>query len=395
MQHVRIATLSLAALLAAAGCGSSRESGPAPATVTVPAGGPAGGVVTLVVDACTPCHGDPGRPAAGADALVQAAPPRAPTGDPADPVIGAHLAHLTDGPLAGAVACASCHIVPAGPASHRAPTEEIVVFSGVATTGGAAPTWAPATLTCSSTYCHGSFPGGSGANAVQWSGGPAQAQCGSCHGVPPTATSVGPHPQNFDCGACHPGYTSSSPVLATHVDGTIQLVTLTCTTCHGDPARPGTDGASPPQALAPAPPKDATGATSSAAVGAHLRHLVNPLFSKPVNCEECHFAVIPTSMDHANGTVQVAFGPLATHGGAAPSWAPATLTCSSTYCHGSFTNGAAATPLWTGTAGCGTCHGFPPGGTHPNNTACGSCHPLPGGLPDPARHVNGTIDFGP
>ncbi len=395
MQHARIATLSLAALLAAAGCGSSRESGPAPATVTVPAGGPAGGVVTLVVDACTPCHGDPGRPTAGTDALVQAAPPRAPTGNPADPVIGAHMAHLTDGPLARAVACASCHVVPAGPASHRAPTEEIVVFSGLATTGGAAPTWTPATLTCSSTYCHGAFPGGAGANAQQWSG--AAVQCGSCHLVPPTATTTGHvHPQYTDCGACHPGYTNSAVAAATHVDGTIQLLTLSCTSCHGDPARPGTDGASAPQALAPAPPKDSTGATSSAAVGAHLRHLVSPRFSRPVNCEECHFGHIPTSMDHADGTVQIAFGPLATKNGVAPTWTPATLTCSSTYCHGNFSNGAGANPIpWaTGSAACGTCHGFPPSGTHPNLTDCSLCHPpLTNGFPDPATHLNGVIDF--
>lgn len=393
MQHARIATLSLAALFAVAGCGTSRESGPAPATVTVPAGGATGGSVTLVVGACTPCHGDPGRATAGADALVQAAPPRAPTGNPADPAIGAHLAHLTDGPLARAVACASCHIVPPGPGAHQAPT---VFFSGLATTGGAAPTWAPATVTCSSTYCHGAFPGGTGANAQQWSGAPVQ--CGSCHPIPPTTTRTGAaHPQNDNCGACHSGYTSTSVVVATHVDGTIQPVTLTCTSCHGDPARGGTDTATPPQALAPAPPKDSNGATSSPAVGAHLRHLVNPLFSRPVNCEECHFAVIPTSTDHSNGTVDVAFGPLATHGGAAPTWAPATITCSSTYCHGNFTNGAGANPVaWTGTAPCGSCHGFPPGGTHPNNTNCGACHPpLSSGFPDATRHLNGVVDFGP
>jgi predicted CxxxxCH...CXXCH cytochrome family protein len=397
MQHVRIATLSLAALLAAAGCGSSRESGPAPATVTVPAGGPAGGAVTLVVDACTPCHGDPGRPTTGADALVQAAPPRAPGGDPADPVIGAHLAHLTDGPLARAVACASCHVVPASPASHGA---QVVVFSGRATTGGAAPTWTPATLTCSSTYCHGAFPGGAGANAVQWSG--AAPQCGSCHLVPPTATSTGHvHPQYTDCGACHPGYTSSSVATDTHVDGRID-VTLTCTSCHGDPARAGrTDAGTPPQALAPAPPKDSTGATSSAAVGAHLRHLVNPRFSRPVNCEECHFGAIPTSADHADGTVQVAFGPLSktifptdTRAPFEPTWNGA--SCSTSYCHGNFKNGAGDNPIsWaTGSAACGTCHGFPPGGTHANIADCSLCHPpFLNGLPDPAFHLNGVVNF--
>lgn len=394
MQGVRFATLSLAALAAAAGCGSSRDVGASGATVTVPAGGPGGGAVTLTVGACTSCHGDPGRSTAGADALVQLAPPRVPGGNPADPAIGAHLAHLTDGPLARAVACASCHIVPSSPGSHRAPA---VYFSGLAaTTWPGAPAIAPsyAAGSCSATYCHGAFPNGAAANAPSWSG--AAPRCGSCHTIPPTmASQGGTHPdvEPAGCARCHPGYTAASVDPALHVNGKVDTG-FTCSSCHGDASRPGTDAGSPPVALAAAPPTDSSGAQSSAAVGAHLRHLVAPLFSRPVNCEACHS--VPTSMDHADGTVQVVFGSLATAGGARPTWTPATVTCASTYCHGNFTNGNGANPIsWTtGSAACGTCHGFPPLGTHVNRADCDSCHPArTSGLPDPATHLNGVVDL--
>jgi predicted CxxxxCH...CXXCH cytochrome family protein len=394
MQDLRIATLSLAALLAAAACGSSREAGAAGATVTVPSGGPGGGVLTLSVDTCTPCHGDRSRSTAGADALVQLAPPRAPSGDPADPAIGAHLAHLTDGPLARAVACSSCHFVPSSPTGHRAPT---VSFSGLAATSWpGAPAIAPsyAAGSCSATYCHGAFPNGAAANVPRWDGAPAQ--CGSCHAIPPTTVSQGgthPDVEPANCARCHPGYTATTVDASLHVNGAVDTA-FTCTSCHGDASRAGTDAGSPPVALAPAPPTDSRGASSGAAVGAHLRHLVAPIFSRPVNCEECH-GVIPTSADHADGTVQVTFGALANTGGAAPTWNPATVTCASTYCHGSFTNGNGANPIsWTtGSAACGTCHGFPPGGTHVNRLDCDSCHPpRVNGLPDSATHVNGVVD---
>jgi predicted CxxxxCH...CXXCH cytochrome family protein len=401
MQQVRIATLAFAAALVGAGCSSTREEGEAATavTVTVPAGG-SGGQVTISVASCTSCHGDSARSAAGADPLVQIAPPRAPSGDPADPAIGAHQAHLVDNALSKAVACSSCHVVPASPAAHRGP---VVTFSGLALSGAwsgapAAPSFAGGS--CSATYCHGAFPGGDAANAPQWTGAPAQ--CGSCHAIPPAVTASGSaHPQNQQCGACHAGYTSSTVAAATHVDGSLQISTLSCTSCHGDAARPGTDSAG--QALAPAPPTDSTGATTSAAVGAHLRHLVSPLFSQPVACGECHGGAIPAdapaNMAHADGVVQVAFGTLAATGGVAPAWAPATVTCSSTYCHGNFPGGAGANPIaWnagSAAAACGTCHGFPPAdAAHtPPNLTCDQCHPArTNGLPDAATHLNGVID---
>jgi len=56
-------------------------------------------------------------------------------------------------------------------------------------------------------------------------------------------------------------------------------------------------------------------------------------------------------------------------------------TCSGVYCHGAVLQpgGSNNHPTWTtvdGTqAACGTCHGLPPGGTHPSSSSqCETCH---------------------
>ena len=72
-------------------------------------------------------------------------------------------------------------------------------------------------------------------------------------------------------------------------------------------------------------------------------------------------------------------------------------TCSNVYCHGNFKNGATtAAPSWLGgaaAAACGSCHGLPPGGTHPANSACETCHTgYTVSSINPATHLNGTFD---
>jgi predicted CxxxxCH...CXXCH cytochrome family protein len=153
-----------------------------------------------------------------------------------------------------------------------------------------------------------------------------------------------------------------------------------------------------------APPSTATGASP----GAHQAHVnggaATPLHA-PYACAECH--VVPTSVPHSNGTVDVAFGAGAKVGGASPTWSAATHTCASTYCHGNFTNGNRTNaPTWTSAASgaCGTCHAIPPAGTHPTlpaGTNCGACHTgydaTPGstnGTVNLANHVNGQVDVG-
>jgi predicted CxxxxCH...CXXCH cytochrome family protein len=114
----------------------------------------------------------------------------------------------------------------------------------------------------------------------------------------------------------------------------------------------------------------------------------------PALCADCH--VVPTGMDHAMGTVLMAFGLRATAGGAAAVWDPETLGCAN-YCHGGTLSagGTNHAPSWTGgpdEAACGTCHGAPPPAPHTASTSCGACHP---GYAltsvNPATHVDGIV----
>jgi len=159
-----------------------------------------------------------------------------------------------------------------------------------------------------------------------------------------------------------------------------------CTPCHGDPARP--TGSNP--LLPAAPPLGTKGetATTARAVGAHQRH-------DHVLCNECH--VVPNSMGHSNGKVDMAWGPVATAGGVSPVWNGA--SCSASYCHGNFPlyGNASNAPVWTAprASACGTCHGLPPTANgHSASTSCGSCHPgYTVSTVNPALHVNGRPDI--
>ncbi|HEY7723912.1 MAG TPA: CxxxxCH/CxxCH domain-containing protein, partial [Anaeromyxobacteraceae bacterium] len=464
MRNLRLATLALAGATLLA-CGKERRPaiGQAPGgqvTVPDPDGGPA---TTVDLAACTRCHGDVARSASGADPAVAVSPPRSVKGELASSArgVGAHQAHLVDGPLARAVACTSCHRIPSGIDDHAAPAGR-VRFRGMATLGGAAPSYDAAAGSCASTYCHGSFRNGNAANAPAWTG--PQAACDSCHAIPPPSPAAGGthpavgaplacdgchvgytpdtvnaathvdgridvsgscslchgdppppppagttplshHPQNDRCSLCHDGYSDGTATPrttgSTHMDGKVDHVALSCTTCHGDPARPGSDAKG--QALAPAPPSDSTGEVASGAVGAHQAHLVSPSSSARVACDECHAVPAAGSELHADATAGVAFGALARTvlpgdgRTVTPVWTAASLTCSATYCHGNFRNGNAGNaPAWTGTAGCGSCHDLPPAGTHPAAApgACATCHPgYAAGAPDPLTHLDGQVDL--
>ena len=148
-----------------------------------------------------------------------------------------------------------------------------------------------------------------------------------------------------------------------------------CTLCHGDENRLATT--TNPQ-LPAAPPKGSNGEidVSTRAVGAHQLHLQDGAVRSAVACAECH--VVPTIAAHANGKVDLAFGTLATTGGAVPLWNGS--SCSASYCHGGFAGGNATNaPVWTQAraSSCGTCHGLPPAAPHPDvgtGSNCGSCH---------------------
>jgi predicted CxxxxCH...CXXCH cytochrome family protein len=154
----------------------------------------------------------------------------------------------------------------------------------------------------------------------------------------------------------------------------------------------------------PAPPSGTRGevATSDRVVGAHEAHLQPGPFSRGIACAECH--IVPSSTSHANGKVELAFGPLATTGGAAPQFNG--TSCSASYCHGNFSGGIPSNaPRWAkvdGTqAACGTCHASQPTsghhGKHRNEgIACGRCHTGTGTTTvNTSLHVNGKKDLDP
>ena len=203
-------------------------------------------------------------------------------------------------------------------------TTGTVALANLSTTGGiATASYATTAGTCSNTYCHGNLGGGVGATNVTptWTTA-ATLVCASCHGMPPSTTSTGRfHPNRTDCGACHTGYTGVAVNVATHVNGVVEYTTQTCTTCHGDPARTGTDANA--VAFSSSPPVDATSLSTGAKVGAHAKHLFTgaaggPSFSKQVACSECHNAAIPATPLHANGQPNIAFGTLARTGTGTP-----------------------------------------------------------------------------
>jgi predicted CxxxxCH...CXXCH cytochrome family protein len=380
-----------------------------PATVTsggaidVAGGKHVNGEVETANLTCTTCHGDPLR------AANAAAPPRGTQGETstAARAVGAHDAHLRDSAVRAAIACAECHAVPSEPVHANGRAD--LVFGALASAGGQTPVWNAGAETCSSTWCHGRSGLGGGNVAPRWTRvDGSQAACGACHGLPPPTSSG--HPELASgalelCVNCHRDTMRADGTLdlarGAHLNGRVEALDLTCTACHGDAARPA--------AIAPAPPQGAGGetATTTRAVGAHQRHVAGATLRAPLACGECH-PPLPTSMGHANGTVDLAAGPLSRTGGASPAWDAGAATCSSTYCHGATLDagGSDVAPVWTrvdgSQVGCGSCHGAPPPREtgHPlassDLTTCAACHPrtvLADGTIDLSGvHLNGSVE---
>ncbi len=284
--------------------------------------------------------------------------------------------------------------------------------------------------------------------------------CSSCHGFPPAA----PHAQianvqPSDCSTCH-GTTAAADgaivVGGTHMDGFVDIghvsgfadpsahghaaerAISSCTACHGEDyagAGPApsctachasagfadwrtnctfchgtrTQGYTAADLPKAAPPEGVQGETLAAepAVGAHRKHVAGGDLSGGVACDECH--LVPSSLAHVDGSATISFGSLARQGSSPTEYAGG--TCSSVYCHGATLDGGAdRTPSWTGSAGCGDCHGTPPltgqHGLHmtlgDDGTPCHLCHAsvaaeaLAPGIASTAAakalHVNGRKD---
>jgi predicted CxxxxCH...CXXCH cytochrome family protein len=270
--------------------------------------------------------------------------------------------------------------------------------------------------------------------------------CATCHGFPPAA----PHPQSQSCFACHPQTVDSNLQLipgGAHANGVIDVTfghaqgyvaqhtadaladIQSCTNCHGQDYNGGfaqvscnachqsfgfqnwqsnctfCHGTRDPAFTfdnlpKAAPPQGVRGETAPTDphVGAHQKHLGNgSVYSNGFACQTCHPLV--GALVHVDGQVPVTFQsePLASTGGATPSFTKATQTCSSVYCHGStLQGGVVSAPQWNVPfTACNSCHGIPPAsgqhGVHTAKVRCDECHD---GYTDSdvkkETHVNGT-----
>jgi len=138
--------------------------------------------------------------------------------------VGAHQPHLGASALSAIITpeCDHCHVSPAsfseaGHIDSSSPGVAEVTFSLFTTNNETLSShWDPATATCSDTYCHGAWAFNKsestnswaytadvmvGNNAtVSWTDvGTGEAECGTCHGLPPTG-----HMPASTCNACHP-----------------------------------------------------------------------------------------------------------------------------------------------------------------------------------------------
>lgn len=190
-------------------------------------------------EACNTCHGS----------SQNFAPPKDLQGntDTSAPGVGAHQPHLTDTTWTSAFTrdCQLCHRMPQryGDPMHvledDTPGEADISFGDVATDSGkVAARWNRATLTCENIYCHGAFRFSKNESANQWayadsvitgnnpalvwnSVGTGQADCGSCHDLPPKG-----HIAATTCNGCHPRVVDANNNIidrTLHINGKIEV----------------------------------------------------------------------------------------------------------------------------------------------------------------------------
>ncbi|HSA24129.1 MAG TPA: CxxxxCH/CxxCH domain-containing protein, partial [Myxococcota bacterium] len=309
----------------------------------------------------------------------------------------AHRAHLGYSDWHAPLACDQCHRVPAtmeapGHLDSEPPAE--LTWGALAAAWGSAPAYDG--TSCSGVYCHGAAIAAAGGAhpSPRWTQvDGSQSACGSCHALPPG----GGHPQNPNCEMCHTraiaeGRRWVDP--ARHIDGLVEASATACNSCHGD-------------ADSAAPPLDLQGGqdTTARGVGAHRAHLGTSDWHATLTCRECH--QVPAQVGDAGHNdssppAELTWGPLAASGAAEPAFDG--TTCSGVYCHGATLpdpNGSNVQPAWTvvdgSQAACGTCHGLPPGGTHPQAQDCHRCHgavvAADRSFTAPERHVDGHLDL--
>jgi predicted CxxxxCH...CXXCH cytochrome family protein len=210
------------------------------------------------VDAsCRDCHSGPGGPenCSTCHGSSNPAPPRDLGGNTSASArgVGAHQVHVGLYP-ATISACDECHLVPGPTYDPRhidtSPGAEVRFngpFGKLVTGRGTRvpnPAYNTTTLRCGNTFCHGDFKSRrvdadtinqyayvdsimlGALYAPLWTGGAAEAACGTCHGLPP-AGHVAPLPLTT-CGnsGCHPGVVNASGQIADrskHMNGRINV----------------------------------------------------------------------------------------------------------------------------------------------------------------------------
>jgi len=199
-------------------------------------------------EACNTCHGVFRAPVSD---VLSAAPPKSVLGDTLISVsgVGAHQKHLSTGVKGKSVKCVECHTVPAAynSSGHLNGFPAQVAFNDtLAKLPTAAGKYVPANVqydhasgNCANTYCHGNWrairstapteaqyayadTAMVGGNFLpRWTSGASQADCGSCHGLPPKG-----HVADLTgyCG-CHDFFKADGSVKdrARHMNGKINL----------------------------------------------------------------------------------------------------------------------------------------------------------------------------
>lgn len=197
-------------------------------------------------EACNTCHGDPNP---GGHIF----PPLDLEGDTSTtaPGVGAHVAHLVTNDLTSDINCTNCHEFPpsfdAPGHIESGPPAQIVFGRRAIYHQGINSTYDYNSHSCANTYCHGNFVAKADTSQYQFiyrdaNGAPTdsmygnnvtviwnqvdgtQAQCGSCHGLPPT----GHQPEAFpsSCSTCHTGVVDDQGNIidpSKHINGHVDV----------------------------------------------------------------------------------------------------------------------------------------------------------------------------
>ncbi len=189
-------------------------------------------------EACNTCHGDFNNPS-----IIY--PPQATNGavQTDDFRVGTHEVHLKSTSISNKVNCSECHQIPAefNSIGHIDSTPRAeVIFGSFSSAGLSVPSYNYDNYECSNTYCHGNFEFekenslyqfayvedkiiGNNFQPVWNKVDGSQAQCGTCHDLPPKGHI---EVQIKSCGTCHVGVVDRYGKISDktkHINGKVDL----------------------------------------------------------------------------------------------------------------------------------------------------------------------------